>query len=180
MPGEGTSSRAQALGRRKETKPSLALPSMHLSRVHPSTPWESPGGHGRALLISILDYFSYGSWTFAPTLGRHNAQLVSACTQHGSHAHRMQGQHLPSSAHGSAWVWFSRQVYRNGPCQSTWIPSLVSLLEIQSPMLWLLRSVNWQSWSSRPRCPTKGFSASPVSLNFSLCFLWLIPSGYDL
>ena len=73
-----------------------------------------------------------------------------------------------------------------GLVQSTWIPSLVSLLEIQSPMLWwLLRSVNWQPWSSRPRCPTKGFSASPISLNFSqsafcgwyhlvmICNLWL-------
>ena len=161
-------------------------PSHHLPYPLCISAESIPPPHGN--LQGVTDgLFWYQSWiTLAMEvepllpLGRHNAQLVSACTQHGSHAHRMQGQHLPSSAHGSAWVWFSRQVYRNGPCQSTWIPSLVSLLEIQSPMLWLLRSVNWQSWSSRPRCPTKGFSASPVSLNFSLCFLWLIPSGYDL
>ena len=68
-----------------------------------------------------------------------------------------------------------------GLIQCTWTPSLVSLLEIQSPVLWwLLRSINWQSWNSRPRSPPKGFSASPITLNFSLRFRWLIASGYDL
>lgn len=121
----------------QETRPPFALPCMHLSRVRPCTPWESSGGHGWALLMSILDYLSYGSWTFAPALGRHSTQRVSACTQHRNHAHKMcKDSNLPSSAHGSAWVWFNRQVHRPGPCPKH--SDTISGLLVRNPVSYAL------------------------------------------
>ena len=185
-PEEGTSSRAQALGRRNWLLWKIKRPGHHLPYPVCISAESILAPHGN--LQGVTDgLFWYQSWItlvmevepLLPPWGdtTHNVSLpvpstLIRCARTAIyHPQLMVVLGADSIARST------------GMClvQSTWIPSLVSLLEIQSPMLWwLLRSVNWQPWSSRPRCPTKGFSVSPISLNFSLCFLWLIPSGYDL
>lgn len=68
---KGTGSEQEELAPLRTERPNHHLPYLHISTESILPPGGSlPGVMAGALLIPILDYFSYGSLASAPTLGR--------------------------------------------------------------------------------------------------------------